>query len=99
MSASGDSVSSVSDPRVQAALERIADSAGIDLNAMPDVLEDVYRRLNAALADSSPSGQTSASGTAGQLGGAPNAEDHSAGPDAMRSDAMRSDAMRPEAGG
>lgn len=42
---------SVADPRVQAALERIADSAGIDLESMPEVLEDVYRRLNSALAD------------------------------------------------
>jgi len=56
MNESGDSVAAVSDPRVQAALERIADSAGIDLNAMPEVLEDVYRRLNSALADN-PSGE------------------------------------------
>ena len=62
MEASGESVSSVSDPRVQAALERIADSAGIDLNAMPDVLEDVYRRLNSALADNPANGQVSANG-------------------------------------
>lgn len=47
-----------SDPRVQAALERIADSAGIDLSAMPDVLEDVYRRLNSALADNAPASQS-----------------------------------------
>lgn len=55
---------SVADPRVQAALERIADSAGIDLNAMPHVLEDVYRRLNSALADHTSSEQAGETGHA-----------------------------------
>lgn len=58
----------VADPRVQAALERIADSAGIDLEAMPEVLEDVYRRLNSALADEPSTGQagTTVAGSNGE---------------------------------
>jgi hypothetical protein len=48
---SGFAADDITDPRVKAALERIADSAGVDINAVPDVLNDVYRRLNAAMAD------------------------------------------------
>ena len=81
MDASGESVPSVSDPRVQAALERIADSAGIDLNAMPDVLEDVYRRLNAALADSTPTVQAADGARGGQSDGAPSPMASDARPD------------------
>lgn len=71
MQPSGDSIASVSDPRVQAALERIADSAGIDLNAMPEVLEDVYRRLNSALADNMPNAQAADPGHTPQAGTGP----------------------------
>lgn len=43
--------SSDMDPRVKAALDRIADSAGVDINQVPELLSDVYRRLNAAMSD------------------------------------------------
>lgn len=81
MDVSGDSVSSVADPRVQAALERIADSAGIDLNAMPDVLEDVYRRLSSALADSTPTVQAAEGAPAGQPTGANSSHEVEVRPD------------------
>lgn len=39
----------VADPRVAAALQRIAESAGIDLAANPAVFDEVYRKLHGAL--------------------------------------------------
>lgn len=41
----------VSDARVAEALARIAASAGVDLNETPGVFDDVYRRLQSALAN------------------------------------------------
>lgn len=46
-----DAVAQVSDPRVAEALARIAASAGVDLNQTPGVFDDVYRRLQSALAN------------------------------------------------
>lgn len=40
----------VADPRVAEALAKIAASAGVDLNETPGVFDDVYRRLQSALA-------------------------------------------------
>lgn len=39
------------DPRVRAALDRVADSAEVDLNQVPEVLSDVYQRLHKAMTD------------------------------------------------
>ncbi len=39
----------IADPRVAAALARIAESAGVDLDRTPGVLDDVYQRLQSAL--------------------------------------------------
>ncbi len=41
----------ISDPRVTAALERIAAAAGVDLDSTPGIFDDVYRKLQSALAD------------------------------------------------
>lgn len=44
-------VAAETDPRVAAALQKLAASAGVDLGETPDVLDDVYRRLQAVLSD------------------------------------------------
>lgn len=49
MTAVDDPTARVADPRVAAALQRIAESAGIDLAANPGVFDEVYRKLHGAL--------------------------------------------------
>jgi hypothetical protein len=41
----------IADPRVAAALERMAVAAGVDLDSTPEVFDDVFRRLRSVLAD------------------------------------------------
>ncbi|MCB0916252.1 MAG: hypothetical protein H6525_08820 [Actinobacteria bacterium] len=51
MTGDSDPLAGVRDPRVAEALERMAAAAGIDLDSMPAVFDDVYRRLQSALAE------------------------------------------------
>lgn len=49
MSAADHSELPVADPRVAEALKRMAAAAGVDLDATPEVFDDVYRQLQGAL--------------------------------------------------